>query len=169
MLGAFPLCVVSASAEPPAPQCGVNLEAPQIASAVKSLRPAFRTINVAWAPNPYDGNYDPCATLSTALVTIKHATGSSPNQALLFHYGVYLGTATWYPYAFTSLDKQKTTNDTIVLDYKDGRDVCTACAGPVNAVRCAIDGSATAFRWSIRHRLVDDRSSTDETPPNPDE
>ena len=85
MLGAFPLCVVSASAERPAPRCGVNLEAPQIASAVKSLRPAFRTINAAWAPNPYDGNYGPCATLSTALVTIEHATGSSPNQALVFH------------------------------------------------------------------------------------
>jgi hypothetical protein len=135
-LSAFPLCGVSAGAEPPPrSQCGVNLEAPQIPSAVKSLGPAFRTMNVAWASMPYDGNYDPCATLSTALVTIEHATGSSPNQALFFHYGEYLGTATWYPYAFTSLDKQQTTDDTVVLDYKDGRDVCTACAGPVNAVR----------------------------------
>jgi hypothetical protein len=139
---ALPLCVVPATAEPPpGPQCGVNLQAPQIASAVKSLRPALRTMNVAWQPVPYDGNYDLCATLSTALVTIERATGSSPDQALFFHYGRYLGTATWDPYPFISLDRAQTTDDTVVLDYKEGQDVCTACPGPMNAVRYQWTGS----------------------------
>jgi hypothetical protein len=54
---------------------------------------------------------------------------------LFFHYGEYLGTATWEPYPFTELNSAQTTDDTVVLDYKDGRDVCTACEGPINVVR----------------------------------
>jgi hypothetical protein len=138
----FPLGAVDAAAEPP-PQarCGVDLTAPEISSAVTSLRPAFPDMDVGWSPVAYDGNYDPCATLSTALVTVERATGSSPDHALFFHYGRYLGTATWYPYPFVSLDRSQTNDDTIVLDYKDGRDVCTACPGPVNAVRYRWTGS----------------------------
>lgn len=48
-------------------QCGENLAAPQIAQAVARLRPAFDDIDVAWDTWPYDGNYNPGATLSTAL------------------------------------------------------------------------------------------------------
>jgi hypothetical protein len=126
----------SAAAAPPVgPECAVDLNASQIATAVRSLRPAFRDIDAAWDHAPYGGNFNPCATLSTALVTVERATGSSPSHALFFHYGEYLGTATWNPYPFTSLNAAETTDDTVVLDYKDGRDVCTACAGPVNAVR----------------------------------
>jgi hypothetical protein len=113
----------------------VDLNAPQIASAVASLRPAFENLDRPWVNVPYDGNYDPCATLSAALVTIEDATGSSPQHALLFHYGEYLGTATWQPYPFTSLDTTLTTDDTVVLDYKDGRYVCTACPGPASVAR----------------------------------
>jgi hypothetical protein len=151
---AFPLCAVSASAEPPpGAQCGVDLQAPEIAAAVKSLRPAFRTMNVAWDLFPYEGNFDPCVTLSTALVTIEHATGSSPDHALFFHYGRYLGTATWDPYPFTSLNGSQSTDDTVVLDYKDGRDVCTACSGPINAVR---------YQWAAGHVQM-----LDPPPPHP--
>lgn len=42
----------------------------------------------------FEGNFDPCATSSTALVTVEGATGSSPTTALMFHSGTYLGTAT---------------------------------------------------------------------------
>jgi LppP/LprE lipoprotein len=127
---------------PPGNRCGVDLGAPAIATAVRSLRPAFTDRDVAWDPVPYAGNFDPCATLSTALVTVEGATGSSPDHALFFHYGDYLGTATWQPYPFTTLNTEFTTDDAIVLQYKDGRNVCTACHGPVSTVR---------YQWQHDH------------------
>jgi hypothetical protein len=144
----------TASADlPPDARCGVDLAAPVIANAVRSLPPAFTDLEVAWSPTPYGGNYDPCVTLSTALVTVEGATGSSLNHALFFHYGNYLGTATWRPYPFTSLNTMLTTDDTVVLDYKDGRYVCTACPGPVTTVR---------YHWQGDH--VD---MLDPPPPSP--
>jgi len=127
---------------PPGNRCGVDLGAPVITMAVRSLRPAFKDRDVAWNPVPYAGNFDPCATLSTALVTVEGATGSSPDHALFFHYGDYLGTATWQPYPFTTLNAEFTTDDAIVLQYKDGRNVCTACPGPVSTVR---------YQWQRDH------------------
>lgn len=124
----------TASAAPPGSECGVNLTAPQIGLAMRSLPPAIRGIDAPWDPNAYGGNFDPCATLSTALVTVQGATGSSPEHALLFHNGEYVGTATPAPYPFTSLNKDETADDSVVLDYKDGRNACTACAGPVYTV-----------------------------------
>jgi hypothetical protein len=124
----------TASAAPPGSQCGANLTAPQIALAVRSLPPAIRGVDAPWDPNPFGGNFDPCATLSTALVTVQGATGSSPAHALLFHLGEYVGTATPVPYPFTSLNKDETADDTVVLNYKDGRSVCTACPGPIYEV-----------------------------------
>lgn len=121
-------------AAPPGSQCGVNLSAPQIAQAVRSL-PPFAGLDAPWDPNPYGGNFDPCAALSTALVTLHGATGSSPEQALLFHNGEYVGPATPSAYPFTSLDTARTNDGMVVLDYKDGRNVCTACQGPVHVVR----------------------------------
>ena len=118
------------------------MSAPEIGQAIRLLRPAFTNMDVAWDPVPYGGNFDPCATLSTALVTVEAATGSSPDHALFFHYGRYLGTATWDPYPFTSLNAPLTTDDTVALDYKDGRYVCTACPGPVTLVR---------YQWQRDH------------------
>ena len=143
----------AAFGQPPSgTRCGIDLTAPVIAQAVHSLRPAFTDIDVAWSPAPHSGNFDPCSTLSTALVTIERATGSSPDHALFFHYGQYLGTATWEPYPFTSLNTPLTTDDTIVLEYKDGRYVCTACPGPVTIVR---------YQWQRDHVQM-----LDPTPPS---
>ncbi|WP_424064781.1 LppP/LprE family lipoprotein [Mycobacterium sp.] len=49
-----------------------------------------------WGHEPQSilGNFDPCATLSVALITVEMGTRSSPEQALLFHDGNYVGTAT---------------------------------------------------------------------------
>ena len=143
----------ASSQPPPDTRCGVDLSASVIAQAVASLRPAFPNMDVAWNPAPYGGNFNPCATLSTALVTVVGATGSSPDHALLFHYGEYLGTATWEPYPFTSLNIPLTTDDTIVLEYKDGRYVCTACPGPVTIVR---------YQWQRDHVQM-----LDPPPPGP--
>ena len=143
----------AAGAAPPGSQCGANLTAPQIALAVRSLPPAIRGVDAPWDPNPYGGNYDPCATLSVALVTVQGATASSPEHALLFHLGEYVGTATQTPYPFTALNKDETGDDTVVLDYKDGRSVCTACPGPMYEVH---------FQWR------DDRVvMLDPLPPSP--
>lgn len=141
------------AAPPPGSRCGVNLDAPQIAMAVRSLPPAFRDLDAPWETTPYDGNFDPCATLSAALVTVVGATGSSPEQALLFHFGEYLGTGTSAPYPFTTLDAARSSDDTVVLTYKDGRNVCTACAGPVHVVR---------YQWQDDHVEM-----LDPPPPSP--
>lgn len=94
--------------------------------------PAF---GLPWSSVPVDSNYDSCADLSTMVVTIEGGTGSSPEQALMFHRGEFLGTGTSKSYAFTGIDHAASTNDTVVLTYKDGRRVCTACDGPRVRVR----------------------------------
>jgi hypothetical protein len=67
--------------------------------------PPERVTGRPWAPAPLESNYDPCADLSTILVMIEGATGSSPVQALMFRRGAYFGTGTWKAYGFTSLDE----------------------------------------------------------------
>ncbi len=94
---------------------------------------------LGWSSTPVGGNYDPCAELSTILLTVDGATGSSPVQALMFHRGEFLGTGTSRAYAFTSLDKSASTNDMVVLQYRTGQS-CTACD----------DGQTTTvrYRWT---------------------
>lgn len=125
------------------PACGVNLAAPEIQAAVKSL-PALPD-NSGWDTNTHSfdpsSNYNPCTTLSTVIVTVLGATGSSPDLALLFHKGAFAGVATSKAYPFTSLNAAKTTDDTVTLDYKDGRNVCTACPGPITTVRYQWQGN----------------------------
>lgn len=53
----------------------------------------------------FEGKYNPYAALSTALITVQQATRSSPEQALLFHDGSYVGTATSKPYGLVSLTR----------------------------------------------------------------
>lgn len=107
--------------------CGVDLAAPRVVAAVHQL-PPYPGTGWAWDANPttFEGNYNPCATLSTVLATVEMATGSSPVTALMFHNGGYLGTATLKAYGFTSLNTAQTTDDTVVLDYKLPG-ACTAC------------------------------------------
>lgn len=128
------------------PTCGVNLAAPEIQAAVKSL-PALPG-NSAWDTNPHSfdpsSNYNPCSTLSAVIVTVLGATGSSPDLALLFHKGAFAGVATSKAFPFTSLNAAKTKDDTVALDYKDGRNVCTACPGPTTTVRYQWQGSRVA-------------------------
>ncbi|MFI6172798.1 LppP/LprE family lipoprotein [Nocardia sp. NPDC051052] len=119
--------------------CGVDLTAQVIQSAIAAL-PAEPVTQAPWSVDArgFEGNFDPCATLSTVIVTVEGATGSSPNQALLFHKGVYLGTATPEAHGFTSLDVDRTTDDTVGLAYKTPGS-CNACP----------DGTVTRvqFHW----------------------
>ncbi|MFC9438662.1 LppP/LprE family lipoprotein [Nocardia sp. NPDC057030] len=120
-------------------RCGVDLTASVIQSAIAAL-PVEPVTHAAWSSDPrgFEGNFDPCATLSTVIVTVQGATGSSPNQALLFHRGSYLGTATPEAHGFTSLDVDRTTDDTVGLAYKTPGS-CNACP----------DGTVTRvqFHW----------------------
>lgn len=135
------LATPSVPAAPP-PGCGIDLGAERVRTAVDSVP----TVPEGWQwsrePRTFAGNYDPCATLSTVIISIEGATGSSPEQAMLFHKGEYVGTGTAKAYAFTSLNREQTADDTVALDYKDGRNTCTACAGPVTTVR---------YQWQRDH------------------
>ncbi|BBY26032.1 LppP/LprE family lipoprotein [Mycolicibacterium sediminis] len=124
-----------------APACGVDLAAPEIARAVGTL-PPYPGTDWAWSAEYASGNFDRCATLSTALVSVAGATGSSPIAALMFHDGDYLGTATSRSFGFTSLNTARTTDDTVVLNYKTPG-ACNAC--PPAAV------TSVRYRWQGDH------------------
>ena len=150
VLGAVTWAVAASIAAPaaaaPPTTCGVNLASQQVINAVRSL-PADATTGRTWATDPrsFEGNFNPCATLSTALVAVEGATGSSPVTALMFHNGSYLGTATSKAYGFTSLNGPATTDDMVVLNYKTPG-VCNACApAAVTSVRYQWQGDHVAM------------------------
>lgn len=130
----------------PAGKCGVDLSSPTIRYAIAKL-PIEPVTKSQWSTNPasFEGNFDPCATLSTAIVPIQGATGSSPEHALMFHQGHYLGTATAKAYGFTSLAPAASTDDTVALDYKTPG-TCNACS----------DGTTTqvTFHWDGTHVVM---------------
>ena len=143
--GAVLLCLVAlwpgatrASAAP-GPICG-----PDQAAAVQSALakyPSDPATGWKWSSAPLASNYDACADLSTVLVSVEGATGSSPVQALMFHRGGFVGTGTPKAYAFTNLVARASTHDTVVLSYGSGQS-CTACDdGNVTTVRYRWDGS----------------------------
>ncbi|MDZ7912936.1 MAG: LppP/LprE family lipoprotein [Rhodococcus sp. (in: high G+C Gram-positive bacteria)] len=114
----------STPAAPTASDCGGSATA-AMTSASAQL-PTEPITGREWSTTPIASNYDPCADLSTILVTVEGATGSSPVQALMFHRGEYLGTGTAKAFGFTDLDVGSSTNDTVVLTYKTGQ-TCNAC------------------------------------------
>jgi hypothetical protein len=129
------------------PACGVNLSAPEIQAAINTVPTVLQGWPWSHDPRSFDpgSNFNPCTTLSAVIITVEGATGSSPNQALLFHYGDYVGTGTSKAYGFTSLNAARTTDDTVALNYKDGRNVCTACPGPITTVR---------YQWQGDHVVM---------------
>ncbi|OBB55512.1 hypothetical protein A6B34_08260 [Mycolicibacterium monacense] len=132
----------TAGAAPPASACGPD-QPTALRSALAKLPPEPLTER-GWESIPVDTNYDPCADLSTILVMIQGGTGSSPVQALMFHRGTYLGTGTSKAYGFTSLNRSRTTSDTVVLNYKTPG-ACNAC--PPAAV------TSVRYQWQ-RDRVV---------------
>lgn len=123
--------------------CTTDLSAPEIRRAVATLPPydAGGGVTWAWNDNPpaLRGTYNRCSTLSVVVVTIQGATASSPEHALLFHRGDYVGTATPKAQAFTTVDTRTGTDDTVVLTYKTPGS-CNACP----------DGTYTtvSFHWN---------------------
>ena len=125
----------------PAAKCGVDLTAPVISSAIATL-PVDPLTKVPWSTDPagFEGTFDPCVTLSAVIITVEGATGSSPNQVLLFHKGEFVGTATHESLGFTSLDPGRTTDDTVGVTYKSPGS-CNACPdGTLTPVQFHWDG-----------------------------
>lgn len=58
-----------------------------------------------WNPDTALNNYDSCAALSWAQITLEGATASSPYHIMLFHKGEYLGTATAKPQTFAKISR----------------------------------------------------------------
>lgn len=150
------VCVLNPLATPAhaaPPTCGVNLSAPELQAAITSL-PALPQ-NYPWSTNPksFDpsSNYNPCLTLSAVIITVEGATGGSPDLALLFHKGSFVGVGTSKAYPFTSVNGAQTTDDIVALNYKDGRNVCTACTGPTTTVR---------YQWQNDHVAMLDPAPT---------
>jgi LppP/LprE lipoprotein len=83
-------------------------------------------------------NFDRCAALSYGRLDLEGGTGSSPVQLMLFHSGVFVGTATDCAFGFTSVDSF--SGDSITVTYRWPRE------GDTNA---APSGQATVtYRWS---------------------
>lgn len=121
--------------------CGVNLGSETVQTAVNVQPEAFPGVPWDRDPSSFDGNFDPCATLSVAIVSTQRATGSSPDVALLFNRGIYAGPATASPRGFTSLNRAATTDDTVALNYKTPGS-CNACD----------DGTVTTVRYQWQSR-----------------
>lgn len=143
---AFPLVgMPSMAAAQSASGCAVDAASPVVARAVAQL-PPDPTYGRSWMllPDGFGGNFSPCATLSAAIVMITGGTASSPEQALLFHKGRYIGTATARPRSFTTLDVVHSTDDTVVLRYMTPGS-CDACG----------DGTFTSVRFHWNGTRVD--------------
>jgi hypothetical protein len=122
--------------------CAVDTGSPAVARAVAKL-PPDPTYHRSWMllPDGFGGNFSPCATLSAAIVMIVGGTASSPEQALFFHRGAYIGTATALPRSFITLDVVRTTDNTVVLRYMTPGS-CDACGdGTFTSVRFHWDGT----------------------------
>ncbi|CAM3106327.1 hypothetical protein BST27_17435 [Mycobacterium intermedium] len=135
--------------------CGPD-EAAALAATLPKLQPDKRT-GKPWDSKPQSSNYNPCADLSAVVLTVQGATASSPDLALLFHRGTYVGTATPSAYPFTELEAPASTNDTVVLTYRT-RQSCSTC----------LDGTLTVvgFKWDgDRVQVLDRPPEPLETPP----
>ncbi|KAA1250816.1 LppP/LprE family lipoprotein [Mycobacterium simiae] len=147
-----PSATISAA---PAGPCGPD-QAAAISAALAQIPPDKKT-GKPWQPNPESSDYDPCADLSAVVVTVVDATRSSPDQALMFHRGVFVGTATPGAYPFTQLEAPASTDDLVVLTYRT-RQSCDACE----------DGTLTTvgFQWQGDHvQMLDSPPESLDAPP----
>jgi hypothetical protein len=141
--GSRPPATASTTAGPPPGPCGPD-ETTALRAALARIPPDTKT-GRPWSSSPQDSNYNPCAELSAVVVTVQGATGSSPDMALMFHRGEFVGTATPKAYAFTKLLVPASTDDIVVLTYRTDQS-CDSCE----------DGTLTTvgFQWQGDHVLM---------------
>jgi serine/threonine-protein kinase len=132
-----PITATTPSLPPPAPppiatttttrpqvNCGVNLRSSSVVRAVALVEP---TAMYPLDPDHAWGNFDPCAQLSVALIPTAMGTGSSPVEALMFHEGEYVGTATPDGVGYLAFNENETTDDTVVLTFRTSIGTCGGC------------------------------------------
>jgi hypothetical protein len=138
-----PPATASTTAGPTAGPCGPD-ETSSVRAALARTPPDTKT-GRQWSSAPQDSNYNPCAELSAVVVTVQDATGSSPDTALMFHRGEFVGTATPKAYPFTKLLVSASTDDIVVLTYRTDQS-CDSCD----------DGTLTTvgFQWQGDHVLM---------------
>ncbi|MGC0362931.1 hypothetical protein ABH922_000915 [Rhodococcus sp. 27YEA15] len=103
--------------EPAVDPCGTASANTAIANAVNRLPPntAGGAGGAEWI-FAGETNFDPCADLSYAVAETARGTGSSPQQVMFFHRGVYLGTATRCAFGFTSV--VGSSDDSVTVQYR---------------------------------------------------
>ena len=111
-------------------------------------------------PRSIEGNYNPCAALSVALITAESGTKPSPQLALFFHNGQYVGPTTPRPYGSTVFNASQTTDDTVVLNYKTP-DVCNTCPPWAAITNVSNPWQSVHYKWQSGNvQLLDQMPST---------
>ena len=136
-----PIAVPASSRALPQANCGVDLKAPVVRRAVALISPKAQ---YPLDPDHVWGNFDPCAELSVAMVPTAMGTGSSPVEALLFHNGGFVGTATPTGVGYLAFNRDETTDDTIVLTFRTSIGTCGGCD----------DGTYQDVRFRVRNGEV---------------
>ncbi|KUI21975.1 hypothetical protein AU195_06615 [Mycobacterium sp. IS-1496] len=108
----------------PASNCGIDLQAPAVMRAIETVQPVSA---YPLDPEYVWGNFDPCKNLTAALVPTAMGTGSSPVQALFFHYGDYVGSPTGAGFGYLRFNEEMTTDDTVVLTFRETLGSCGGC------------------------------------------
>lgn len=116
----------------PSTTCGPDETA--ALSAALSQVPPDRKTGKPWDRNAASSNYNACADLSAIVVTVQDGTTSSPDLALMFHRGAFVGTATPRAYPFTELEAPASTNDIVVLTYRTQQSCSTCTDGVLTTV-----------------------------------
>lgn len=112
----------AAQAQPPV--CGPD----QGSAVIDALRhdQYDQKTQVPWNPAALDSNYDPCADLSAVVVSIDLPKPNSPRQVLMFNRGTYIGLATRKSRPYTTLNKEASNKNTVVINFSTGK-TCMAC------------------------------------------
>ncbi|WP_205874939.1 LppP/LprE family lipoprotein [Mycobacterium camsae] len=116
----------------PPTACGPD-EATALSAALGQVPPDRKT-GKPWDRKASSGNYNACADLSAIVVTVQDGTNSSPDLALMFHRGAFVGTATPRAYPFTELEAPASTNDIVVLTYRTQQSCSTCTDGTLTTV-----------------------------------
>lgn len=114
------------------PACGPD-ETAALSAALAQVPPDRKT-GKQWDRHAAASNYNACADLSAIVVTVQDGTSSSPDLALMFHRGAFVGTATPRAYPFTELEAPASTNDIVVLTYRTQQSCSTCTDGVLTTV-----------------------------------
>lgn len=142
-----PVPTSAPTADPAPGACGPASGQEAAAAGIAALPAPAGLEGVPWdAANADYSGYDPCAALSWSLVTLEGGTVSTPTAVLLFHGGVYLGTATATAYGFTPA-VERTADDAISVTYRfpQGSESNAEASG----------AAVATFRWNAETGSVD--------------